>query len=176
MGLDLAPSFAHLLEAPPRLTVWSPELWREAAVFNRQFFKFAAVGAPLEIGTILVGAVLTFLLRRERPAFWFVLAATFLFAASLATWFAGVESVNARRNGSRGRSRIISRCYATAGRPATSSWRQSRRPGCAWRSRACWRSGAAGRVRSRTAPEGVRVAAQSPLWQKRRQFQPGAPA
>ena len=31
MALSLGPSFAHLLEAPPRLTAWPPELWREAS-------------------------------------------------------------------------------------------------------------------------------------------------
>ena len=80
MALSLGPSFAHLLEAPPRLTVWSPELWREATVLN---------------GPILLGAVLTFLIRHKRPAFWLAMAATILYATSLATWFAVVAPMNA---------------------------------------------------------------------------------
>ena len=51
MALSLGPSFAHLLEAPPRLTVWPPELWREATVFNGQFVYFAVLGAPLDVGS-----------------------------------------------------------------------------------------------------------------------------
>jgi hypothetical protein len=95
MALSLGPSFAHLLEAPPRLTVWSPELWREATVFNGQFTYFAIIGAPLDIGSILLGAAVTFVIRHKRPAFWLAMAATFLFATSLATWFAVVAPMNA---------------------------------------------------------------------------------
>ena len=36
--MSLGPSFAHMLEAQPRLFVWSPELWRDATVFNAQFW------------------------------------------------------------------------------------------------------------------------------------------
>jgi hypothetical protein len=94
MALSLGPSFAHLLEAPPRLNVWAPELWREATVFNGQFKYFAVVGAPVEIATLILGSILTFVLRRERPAFWLSMAATILYAVSLATWFTVVEPMN----------------------------------------------------------------------------------
>ena len=30
-ALSLGASYAHVLEAPPRLNDWPPELWREAA-------------------------------------------------------------------------------------------------------------------------------------------------
>jgi hypothetical protein len=73
-GLSLGPSFAHVLEAPPRLSVWSPELWREATVFQGQFALFAKVGAPLDVASILVVFLLAYLLANERPAFWFALA------------------------------------------------------------------------------------------------------
>ena len=94
-ALSLGPSFAHVLEAVPRLMVWSPELWREATVFNAQFEYFAIVGAPLDVGVIIVLAVLTFLLRRRKRAFRLVLAATLLYAAALATWFLWVAPANA---------------------------------------------------------------------------------
>jgi hypothetical protein len=93
-SLSLGPSFAHVLESYPRLTMWSPELWREATVFNGQFMLFALVGAPLDLGAILAAAVLAFLLRRERPALRFALAGTILYAASLAAWFALVAPAN----------------------------------------------------------------------------------
>ena len=31
-ALSLGPSFAHVLEAGPRLSVWPPQLWRETTV------------------------------------------------------------------------------------------------------------------------------------------------
>jgi H+/Cl- antiporter ClcA len=95
MALSLGPSFAHVLEAPPRMTVWPPELWREATVFHGQFAWFALVGAPLDVGSILLGAAMTFVLRRRPPAFWLALAATVCYAASLATWLAVVAPMNA---------------------------------------------------------------------------------
>jgi hypothetical protein len=93
-ALSLAPSFAHALEAYPRLMVWSPELWREATVFNGQFYLFAVVGAPIDILAILLPAGLTFLLRGERPQFALALAATMTFALGLALWFAIVSTAN----------------------------------------------------------------------------------
>jgi hypothetical protein len=95
MALSLGPSFAHLLEAPPRLTVWTPELWREATVLNGQFAYFAIIGAPLDVGSVLLGAVVAIVIRHRRPAFWLAMAATVLFATSLATWFAVVAPMNA---------------------------------------------------------------------------------
>ena len=93
-ALSLGPSFAHVLEAPPRLTAWSPELWRETTVFNGQFRLFALVGGPLDAGAILVTAALAYLLRGDRPSFWFALAGAVLFAASLAIWFSWIAPAN----------------------------------------------------------------------------------
>jgi hypothetical protein len=93
-ALSLGPSFAHVLEAPPRLTVWPPELWREATVFNGQFQLFAVVGAPLDLGVIPVIGVLAYLLRRERGRFRPALAGAVLFGLALAAWFALVASAN----------------------------------------------------------------------------------
>ncbi|WEX75436.1 DUF1772 domain-containing protein [Sinorhizobium numidicum] len=94
-ALSLGPSFAHVLEAPPRLVVWSPELWREATVFNGQFVLFPKVGAPLDVAAILTAFFLAYLLASERPAFWFALAGAGLLAAGLAAWFTLVEPANA---------------------------------------------------------------------------------
>ena len=93
-ALSLGPSFAHVLEALPRLTVWSPELWREATVFNGQFRMFAVVGAPLDIGVILVTGALAWTMRGDRPAFRCALAGSLLFALALAVWFARVAPAN----------------------------------------------------------------------------------
>ena len=93
-ALSLGPSFAHVLEAPPRLTVWPPELWRDATVFNGQFQLFAVVGAPVDIGVILVSGVLAYLLRGESDRFRFALAGAVLFALALAAWIALVAPAN----------------------------------------------------------------------------------
>ena len=77
-ALSLGPSFAHVLEAAPRLSVWSRELWRETTVFNAQFWLFAAVGAPLDLAAIALPAILAVMLRKERPAFRFALATAVL--------------------------------------------------------------------------------------------------
>jgi hypothetical protein len=93
-ALSLGPSFAHVLESLPRLTRWSPALWREATVFNGQFVLFAVIGAPLDIAAILCPALLAWMLRGEPFAFRFVLVATLLYAISLALWFGLVKPAN----------------------------------------------------------------------------------
>ena len=121
-ALSLGPSFAHVLEAPPRLTVWAPELWREATVFNGQFRLFATVGAPLDLGATLVTALLAYRLRDAPGRFRFALAGAVLFGLGLAAWFARVAPANAvLARGDPDRSRPISRRSAIAGRRAT--WR-----------------------------------------------------
>jgi hypothetical protein len=93
-ALSLAPSFAHALEAQPRLTIWPPELWRDATVFHAQFWLFAAVGAPVDVLAVAAPAVLAFLVRRQRPQFGLALGGTFAFALALALWFAIVNPAN----------------------------------------------------------------------------------
>ena len=93
-ALSLAPSFAHALEAYPRLAIWSPELWRDATVFNAQFLLFAVVGAPIDILAIIIPALLTFVLRGRRPQFHLALAGTACFALGLGLWLAIVAPAN----------------------------------------------------------------------------------
>jgi hypothetical protein len=93
-ALSLGPSFAHVLEAPPRLAVWSGELWREATVFNGQYRLFGLIGGPLDILAAVLTILLAWLVRDDRPGFWFALAGAVLFAASLATWLAVVSPAN----------------------------------------------------------------------------------
>ncbi|TPI38280.1 DUF1772 domain-containing protein [Mesorhizobium sp. B3-1-6] len=93
-ALSLGPSFAHVLESLPRLTRWSPALWREAMVFNAQFQLFAVIGAPLDVVAILCPALLAWMLRRDPLAFRFVLAAALIYAVSLALWFGLVKPAN----------------------------------------------------------------------------------
>lgn len=51
-ALSLGPSFAHVLEAPPRLEAWPPQLWIDATVFHGQYVVFGALGAPLDGGAM----------------------------------------------------------------------------------------------------------------------------
>jgi hypothetical protein len=94
-GLSLAPSYAHVLEAPPRLADWPPGLWREATVFHGQFAWFAIVGAPIDIAAILVIALLAWASRGERPTRWLTLASAALFLAALLAWTVLVVPANA---------------------------------------------------------------------------------
>jgi hypothetical protein len=55
-ALSLGPSYAHVLEALPRLTVWPAELWRDATVFHRQFEWYALIGAPVDIAAIIAAS------------------------------------------------------------------------------------------------------------------------
>lgn len=83
-----------MLEAPPRLLSWSPELWREATVFSSQYRFFAILGAPLDLGAIILNALLCFRLRSEPLAFRWALAASICFAAGLLAWFGAVAPMN----------------------------------------------------------------------------------
>lgn len=92
-ALDLAPSLAHVLEAPPRLRVWSLELWRDA-MFHGQYALFGWLGAPLELGAIAAAGWLAWTLRRRTSAR-LATAAALGFALALAAWFALVAPQNA---------------------------------------------------------------------------------
>jgi hypothetical protein len=94
-ALSLGPSFAHALEAPPRLKVWPPELWREATVFNGQFRLFLAVGAPLDVTAIVVPVILAFVVRDDSRSCLLFIAFAAFYAVALALWFALVAPANA---------------------------------------------------------------------------------
>jgi len=93
-ALSLGPSYAHVLESLPRLTVWSRELWRDATVFHRQFEWFARIGAPVDVAAIAAAFTLAFLLYDQRATFWLVVAAAAFLAAGLAAWLALVAPAN----------------------------------------------------------------------------------
>lgn len=92
-ALSLGPSFAHLLERPPRLA-WPPELWMATTSFGSQYAWFGRVGAILDPATILVLALLAWLTRRRRPAFVAASVGFFLFGAALACWALIVQPMN----------------------------------------------------------------------------------
>lgn len=98
-ALSLGPSFTHVLEAWPRLYVWSPDLWREATVFNAQFMLFAYIGGPLDLAAIALAAILAIKVRRDRASSALALTAAILFALSLIVWGGWVAPVNAELAG-----------------------------------------------------------------------------
>jgi len=94
-ALSLGLSFAHVAEALPRLFAWSPELWREATVFGGQYTTFAPAGAALDLGAILLTAVVAYSVRGERRRFSLAVASCMFCTLALATWFAWVAPANA---------------------------------------------------------------------------------
>lgn len=93
-SLSFAPSFAHVLEALPRLKAWSPELWREATVFNAQFQYFLVIGAPLDMLAIAAPAALVFLLRSDTTAALVAGGGAVFYALALILWFILVSPQN----------------------------------------------------------------------------------
>jgi hypothetical protein len=94
-ALSLAPSFAHVLEAPPRLLRWSPALWREATVFNGQYQLFGTVGAAIDGAAVLVTATMAFVMRTNTDAFGLAVAGAACYALALIAWVAIVAPANA---------------------------------------------------------------------------------
>ena len=92
-ALSLGPSFAHVLEAPPRLHDWPAQLWIDATVRHGQFVLFRDIGAPLDIGAILAATVLVLLLR-NKSGFGWTLAGTVLLILALAAWSMIVSPAN----------------------------------------------------------------------------------
>jgi hypothetical protein len=90
-ALSLGPSFAHALESWPRLAIWSPDLWREATVFNAQYALFQYVGGPLDVAAVVLSAILAYLFRADQPKFGLAVTATVLFV--WAVWVAPVNAI-----------------------------------------------------------------------------------
>jgi hypothetical protein len=90
-ALSLTMESAHVLELPQKMQ-YDAQMY--AAVNTTLYRYFAIVGGVYQIGSILVAAVLTFLVRRRRPSFaWTFAAALFLLLAFL-VWLAVVAPVN----------------------------------------------------------------------------------
>ncbi|MBL8773865.1 MAG: hypothetical protein JNK30_20935 [Phenylobacterium sp.] len=93
-ALSLGLSFAHLLEAPPRLWEWPADLWREATVFHGQYALFAAVGGPVEILGVVLAAVVAALALPGRERWTSAAASAALYVAALAVWLLVVNAAN----------------------------------------------------------------------------------
>src|SRR5438105_5766895 len=92
-ALTLALTFSHLLEMPAKMR-YGPALYM--AVQQTLYSRFAAVGAPAEIGAVFFLVVLCIVLRRRGPIFYLVLLATICMAGGLPLWFAFVFPANSQ--------------------------------------------------------------------------------
>jgi hypothetical protein len=93
-ALSLGLSFAHLLEAPPRLRAWPPELWRDTTVFHAQYALFGAVGGPIDVAAVLLTLALAWSAWRNGRRVVAATTAAALFALSLVVWLTVVLPAN----------------------------------------------------------------------------------
>jgi hypothetical protein len=93
-ALLMGTSFAHALEMPQKLHV-DGQLW---LTFQHTLYPyFAYVGAPVELGSIVAAAVLSYLVRAQRSAFFFALGAVAcLSIAFFVVWLGFTNPVNAQ--------------------------------------------------------------------------------
>lgn len=85
IALSLGPALAHLLEMAAKLT-FDGALWLEL-LHTLYPPAFGTAGAFFEVGAVVAAIVLTFLVRKRRPAFaWTLLGALFLVASHAAFW------------------------------------------------------------------------------------------
>jgi hypothetical protein len=86
-------TFGHTLEMPAKLRV-DDQLWM---TFQHTLYPyFAYVGAPIELGSIVTAAVLSFLVRRQRWAFSFALLGTLcVTVAFFVVWLGFTNAANA---------------------------------------------------------------------------------
>jgi Domain of unknown function (DUF1772) len=96
VALDMGMAFCHALEMPMKMKVDGP-LW---LTFQHTLYRMFGPGGPgayIEMGAILASALLAFLLRKRRPAFYLALAgAVFVAVAFFAVWLGFVNPVNAQ--------------------------------------------------------------------------------
>jgi hypothetical protein len=93
-ALSLAPSFAHVLEAPPRVADWPPELWRETTVFHGQYALFGLIGGPVDMLAVVLTVICAVLAFRRDDGAAPAITAALLFAGALAVWLSVVQPAN----------------------------------------------------------------------------------
>lgn len=91
-ALSLGLSFAHLLEAPPRLH-WAPDLWIAATVFGAQFALFGTLGAVIDVAAVAAALYLA-RVSRGRAGGEFALGGALLLGLGLIAWLGIVFPAN----------------------------------------------------------------------------------
>lgn len=92
-ALLMGTTFCHVLEWPAKMQ-YPASLYLTLHRTLYVAFGPPGPGAFIEIGAILAAAVLVFLVRRRRPAFWLTLVGAVCLAAGLGVYFAFIESAN----------------------------------------------------------------------------------
>lgn len=91
VALGLVPGGAHALEMAPKMG-YSADLY--TAVTSTLYFYYGVVGAIVQVGSVLIVALLAWLVRRQSGFGW-TLTAALILLGSLILWGALVAPVNA---------------------------------------------------------------------------------
>lgn len=89
-ALTLTMEAAHVLELPEKMA-YAPELY--SAVNSTMYRYFALVGGPLTVLTLLAGAVLVVVMRKE-PAFRLTFVGVLAYFVAFGVWLVVVQPVN----------------------------------------------------------------------------------
>ncbi len=93
-ALTLGLGFCHLMHLPSRLA-WDQYLWVGTTVQGGLYAMFGTVGALIEMGAVIVLALLAYFVREHgRPGFRLAAAAFVLYALALLLWWVIVYPVN----------------------------------------------------------------------------------
>ena len=92
-ALALTMESAHVLELPQKMHYDAPMY---AAVNTTLYRYFAIVGGVYQVGSIVVAAVLTFLVRKRRPSFGWTLTGAICLLLAFGIWLAVVAPVNSQ--------------------------------------------------------------------------------
>ena len=90
-ALALTMESAHVLELPQKLQ-YDAQMY--SAVNTTLYRYFAIVGGVYQVGSIVVAAVLTVLVRKRRPSFGWTLAGTLSLMLAFGIWLTVVAPVN----------------------------------------------------------------------------------
>jgi len=92
-ALALTMESAHMLELPQKMQ-YDAQMY--AAVNTTLYRYFAIVGGVYQISSIVVAAVLTFLVRKRRPSFWWTLTGACCLLLAFGIWLTVVAPVNSQ--------------------------------------------------------------------------------
>ena len=92
-ALALTMESAHVLELPQKMQ-YDAQMY--AAVNTTLYRYFAIVGGVYQVGSIVMAAVLTFLVRKRRPSFGWMLTGACCLLLAFGIWLAVVAPVNSQ--------------------------------------------------------------------------------
>lgn len=91
-ALTMGTAFAHTLELPAKIN-YNASLY--TTISQSLYWGFGHIGGPIEGMTVFLAApLLLFLVRKQRPAFWWTLAGTVCFALAFIVFLAFTEPMN----------------------------------------------------------------------------------